>query len=74
VVAQAAFLPKETPLFGARDAYGSATERGMLVLNSFLGKAIARKLTDSPVVLMRGHGETVVRSVGGQPSLDQIKS
>ena len=34
VVAQAGFLPKETPLFEVRDAYGSATERGVLVLNS----------------------------------------
>src|SRR5882762_57135 len=36
VVAQAGFLPKETPLFEVRDAYGPATERGMLVLNSSL--------------------------------------
>jgi ribulose-5-phosphate 4-epimerase/fuculose-1-phosphate aldolase len=57
-------LPKETPLFEVRDAYGSATERGMLVLNSSLGKALAAKLGNNPVVLMRGHGETVVgRSV-----------
>jgi ribulose-5-phosphate 4-epimerase/fuculose-1-phosphate aldolase len=60
VVAQAGFLPKETPLFEVRDAYGSATERGVLVLNSMLGKALAAKLADNPVVLMRGHGETVV--------------
>ena len=65
VLAQAGFLPKETPLFEVRDAYGSAaTERGMLVLNSALGKALATKLGKNPVVLMRGHGETVVgRSV-----------
>jgi HCOMODA/2-hydroxy-3-carboxy-muconic semialdehyde decarboxylase len=65
VLAQAGFLPKETPLFEVRDAYGpSAQERGMLVLNSALGKALAAKLADNPVVLMRGHGETVVgRSV-----------
>jgi len=64
VIAQAGFLPKETPLFEVRDAYGSATERGMLVLNSVLGKALATKLGNNPVVLMRGHGETVVgRSV-----------
>ena len=65
VLAQAGFLPKETPLFEVRDAYGpSATERGMLVLNSALGKALATKLGNNPVVLMRGHGETVVgRSV-----------
>jgi ribulose-5-phosphate 4-epimerase/fuculose-1-phosphate aldolase len=65
VVAQAGFLPKATPLFEIRDAYGpAAAERGMLVLNSSLGKALAGKLADNPVVLMRGHGETVVgRSV-----------
>ena len=65
VVAQAGFLPKETPLFEVRDAYGSAAiERGMLVLNTSLGKALATKLGNNPVVLMRGHGETVVgRSV-----------
>ena len=65
VTAQAGFLPKETPLFEVRDAYGpDAHERGMLVLNSALGKALATKLGDNPVVLMRGHGETVVgRSV-----------
>jgi ribulose-5-phosphate 4-epimerase/fuculose-1-phosphate aldolase len=60
VVAQAGFLPKETPLFEIRDAYGAAVERGMLVLNSSLGKALAAKLASNPVVLMRGHGETVV--------------
>jgi HCOMODA/2-hydroxy-3-carboxy-muconic semialdehyde decarboxylase len=61
VLAQAGFLPKETPLFEIRDAYGpAATERGMLVLNSSLGKALAAKLGSNPVVLMRGHGETVV--------------
>jgi ribulose-5-phosphate 4-epimerase/fuculose-1-phosphate aldolase len=61
VIAQAGFLPKETPLFEVRDAYGpAATERGMLVLNSALGKALAVKLASNPVVLMRGHGETVV--------------
>ena len=65
VLAQAGFLPKETPLFEVRDAYGpTAAERGVLVLNSALGKALAAKLGNNPVVLMRGHGETVVgRSV-----------
>ena len=63
MIAQAGFLPKETPLFEVRDAYGpAATERGMLVLNSALGKALAVKLANNPAV--RGHGETVVgRSV-----------
>jgi ribulose-5-phosphate 4-epimerase/fuculose-1-phosphate aldolase len=36
----------------------------VLVLNAALGKALAGKLAGNPVVLMRGHGETVVgRSV-----------
>src|SRR5258707_2030485 len=48
VIAQAGFLPKETPLFEIRDAYGPAAERGMLVLNSPLGKALAAKLRDNP--------------------------
>jgi HCOMODA/2-hydroxy-3-carboxy-muconic semialdehyde decarboxylase len=64
VLAQAGFLPKETPLFEVRDVPGPAAERGMLVLNSALGIALAAKLGTNPVVLMRGHGETVVgRSV-----------
>jgi ribulose-5-phosphate 4-epimerase/fuculose-1-phosphate aldolase len=64
VLAQAGFLPPETPLFEVRDANASETKRGMLVLNAHLGGALARKLGANPVVLMRGHGETVVgRSV-----------
>jgi HCOMODA/2-hydroxy-3-carboxy-muconic semialdehyde decarboxylase len=64
VVAQAGFLPPETPLFEVREAYGSEKKRGMLVLNVHLGDALASKLGGNPVVLMRGHGETVVgRSV-----------
>jgi HCOMODA/2-hydroxy-3-carboxy-muconic semialdehyde decarboxylase len=64
VLAQAGFLPPETPLFEVRDANASETKCGMLVLNAHLGDALARKLAANPVVLMRGHGETVVgRSV-----------
>jgi hypothetical protein len=64
VLAQAGFLPPETPLFEVRDANASETKRGMLVLNAHLGDALARTLAANPVVLMRGHGETVVgRSV-----------
>jgi HCOMODA/2-hydroxy-3-carboxy-muconic semialdehyde decarboxylase len=64
VVAQAGFLPPETPLFEIRDANASEEKRGMLVLNAHLGDALAKKLGGNPVVLMRGHGETVVgRSV-----------
>jgi ribulose-5-phosphate 4-epimerase/fuculose-1-phosphate aldolase len=60
VIAQAGFLPLETPLFEIRDAWGAAEERGMLVRDSRLAAALARKLGSSPVVLMRGHGHCVV--------------
>jgi hypothetical protein len=35
-------------------------KKGMLVLNANLGDALAKKLGNNPVVLMRGHGDTVV--------------
>ena len=61
VVAQAGFLPLETPVFDSREAYGpDAPERGMLVRSAMLGSALAKKLNNNPVVLMRGHGITVV--------------
>jgi Class II Aldolase and Adducin N-terminal domain len=60
VVAQAGFLPQETPLFEIREANASEPKRGMLVLDAQLGDALARKLGTNPVVLMRGHGDTVV--------------
>jgi ribulose-5-phosphate 4-epimerase/fuculose-1-phosphate aldolase len=64
VVAQAGFLPPRTPLFEVRDANRGDARRGVLVLNAHLGDALARALGANPVVLMRGHGETVVgRSV-----------
>jgi ribulose-5-phosphate 4-epimerase/fuculose-1-phosphate aldolase len=60
VVAQAGFLPPETPLFEVRDANANEPKQGMLVLNAHLGDALAAKLGKNPVVLMRGHGDTVV--------------
>ena len=60
VVAQAGFLPPETPLFEVRDANNDKQTRGMLVINAALGDALASKLGPNPVILMRGHGETVV--------------
>ena len=60
VIAQAGFLPLETPLFEIRDAWGAAEERGMLVRSSKLARALAEKLGTSSVVLMRGHGHCVV--------------
>jgi HCOMODA/2-hydroxy-3-carboxy-muconic semialdehyde decarboxylase len=66
VLVQAGFLPPQVPLFEVREVNASEpeTKRGMLVLNATLGDALAKKLGSGPVVLMRGHGETVVgRSV-----------
>jgi ribulose-5-phosphate 4-epimerase/fuculose-1-phosphate aldolase len=60
VIAQAGFLPMETPLFEIREAWGAASERGMLVRDSKLAAALAQKLGKSPVVLLRGHGHCVV--------------
>jgi ribulose-5-phosphate 4-epimerase/fuculose-1-phosphate aldolase len=64
VVVQAGFLPPKTPLFESRAANRNREKRGMLVINADLGQALAKKLGANPVVLMRGHGDTVVgRSV-----------
>ena len=60
VVAQAGFLPPETPLFEVRDANKDKEKRGMLVINAELGEALAKTLGANPVVLMRSHGDTVV--------------
>ena len=60
VVAQAGFLPPETPLFEVRDANKDQEKRGMLVINAELGEALAKTLGANPVVLMRSHGDTVV--------------
>jgi HCOMODA/2-hydroxy-3-carboxy-muconic semialdehyde decarboxylase len=64
VVAQAGFLPPQTPLFEVRDFNAGDAKRGILALNDKLGDGLAKVLGGNPVVLMRGHGETVVgRSV-----------
>lgn len=59
VIAQAGFLPLETPTFEIRDARGKE-ERGMQVTNEKRGAALARALGNDPAILMRGHGDTVV--------------
>jgi HCOMODA/2-hydroxy-3-carboxy-muconic semialdehyde decarboxylase len=61
VVAQAGFLPAETPTFEIRDARKPG-DRGMQVTDSARGAALARTLSSYPVALMRGHGEVVVGS------------
>lgn len=59
VIAQAGFLPLETPNFEIRDARGKE-ERGMQVTDEKRGAALARALGNAPAILMRGHGDTVV--------------
>ena len=63
VVAQAGFLPIESPTFEIRDAR-EPDGRGMQVTNTRRGAALARTLACYPAALMRGHGNVVVgRSV-----------
>ena len=63
VVAQAGFLPLETPNFEIRDAK-EPNGRGMQITDSRRGAALAKTLGSYPVVLMRGHGEAIAgRSV-----------
>ncbi len=59
VVAQAGFLPLESPTFEIRDAREPGG-RGMQITDSKRGAALAKTLGPNPVALMRGHGETVV--------------
>jgi HCOMODA/2-hydroxy-3-carboxy-muconic semialdehyde decarboxylase len=61
VIAQAGFLPPETPTFEIRDIRKPG-DRGMQVTDSVRGAALARTLSSYPVALMRGHGEVVVGS------------
>ena len=46
------------PIFEIRDIAGDASD--LLIRNSALGAGVARSLGDGNVVLMRGHGSTVV--------------
>ena len=57
ILHNAAFLGAGPPVFEIRDA-GGATN--LLVETPKLGAAIAKTLGQSPIVLMRGHGDTVV--------------
>ncbi len=52
------FLGAGVPIFEIREAGGVATD--MLIRNSELGAALARRIGKSAVVLMRGHGDVVV--------------
>lgn len=52
------FLDEVTPVFEIRDTAGDASD--MLIRSPALGKALADSLAEHSVVLMRGHGATVV--------------
>ncbi len=52
------FIGMAAPVFEIREAAGPATD--LLITNRALGAALAASLTDASVVLMRGHGSTVV--------------
>ncbi|MFZ0776250.1 MAG: class II aldolase/adducin family protein, partial [Xanthobacteraceae bacterium] len=55
----AGFLGLGTPLFEIRKCVGDGTD--LMILTPDLGKDLARKLgKDAAVVLMRGHGDSVV--------------
>ena len=53
-----AFLGQGAPVFEIRNVGGHASD--MLIRNRPLGEALAQELKGSAVVLMRGHGVTVV--------------
>jgi ribulose-5-phosphate 4-epimerase/fuculose-1-phosphate aldolase len=57
VVHMAGFIGPEAPLFEIRDAGGPATD--LLIRSAELGRALAKSLAASNIVVMRGHGSTV---------------
>lgn len=54
----AGFIGQTAPVFEIREAGGDATD--LLIRSNFLGQALAAKFDHSDIVLMRGHGSTVV--------------
>ncbi len=58
------FLGDPTPVFEIRDVAGDATN--LLISSPQLGRSLAKILGDESVVLMRGHGSTVVGSTLAQ--------
>ena len=54
----AGFIGEEAPLFEIRDAAGPATD--LLISNPGLGRALAQCCGSHNIVLMRGHGSTVI--------------
>lgn len=58
VIHTAGFLPPVTPIFEIREVAGD--DNGILVANNKIAAGLTKVLGKSPVVLMRGHGDTVV--------------
>ncbi len=54
----AGFIGDGAPVFEIRDHAGDATN--LLITGNFLGDALAKTLGGAEIVLMRGHGSTVV--------------
>ena len=54
----AGFIGQAAPLFEIREAGGDGTD--LLISNQALGAALAAKLGSADIVLMRGHGSTLV--------------
>jgi ribulose-5-phosphate 4-epimerase/fuculose-1-phosphate aldolase len=54
----AGFVGQGAPVFEIRDAGGDATD--LLISNNQLGRALAAQFVGHDIVLMRGHGSTVV--------------
>ncbi|MFD1557275.1 class II aldolase/adducin family protein [Paraburkholderia silviterrae] len=52
------FLGRGAPIFEIRDRAGHATD--LLIRSNALGRSLAEALGDASIVLMRGHGSTVV--------------
>ncbi len=60
VIVQAGFMPLQIPNFEIRDVRGDG--RGMQITDKARGAALAKTLGDSPLALLRGHGNVVVGS------------
>lgn len=60
VLVQAGFMPAVVPNFELRDVRGDG--RGLQITDIPRGEALAKCLGDSPVALLRGHGNIVVGS------------
>ena len=58
VAHMAGFLVRAVPVFEIRESAGN--ESDMLIRNKEIGAALATKLADGTVVLLRGHGDVVV--------------